>query len=209
MPLTIGKAPTPTTKLVDEVFHSYSISGTGLIFAQGLSPFSMVCEGHVEMDKIRKVVKQAELAEAGSHLSLADASTLTATDVRFATNPQVAAEKLYGWSIYLDLFHGVVDPVAVNSRNHVIAVEPALQLLYSHNANSPARGMDLVNRALYETQQEHFSYIHALNSMPPGAARPSAPTHQHIRDMVLTFRAGRLSTMPLTWCSLMDAPKDP
>ena len=99
---------------------------------------------------------QAELAEAGSHLSLADAFMLTATDVHFVTNPQVADKKLYGWSIYLDLFHGAVDPVAVNSRNHVITVGPALQLLHSHNANSPACGMDLVNRALCKTQQECF-----------------------------------------------------
>ena len=88
----------------------------------------MVCKGHVEMDKIQKTFKQAELAEAGSHLSLADASTLTATDVRFTTNLQVAAKKLCGWSICLDLFHSVVDHVAVNSCKHVTAVGPALHL---------------------------------------------------------------------------------
>ena len=142
VPLTIGSTPTPTTKLVDKVFRSYSISGTGLIFAHGLSPFSVVCKGHMEMDKIQKTVKQAELAEASSHLSLADASTLTATNVCFVTNPQVAAKKLYGWSIYLDLFHGVVDPVAVSSLSRVIAVGLALQLLYAHNApiSAAARG---------------------------------------------------------------------
>ena len=45
--------------------------------------------------------------------------------------------------------------------------------------------------------------------MLPGAARPAAPTFQHIREMVLTFRADRLSTMPATWYSLINAPEDP
>ena len=69
--------------------------------------------------------------------------------------------------------------------------------------------MDLVNRALYETQQEYISYIHTLNTMLPGAARPTIPTYQHIQEMVLTFCVDRLSTLPATWCSLMDAPEDP
>ena len=116
-----------------------------------------------------------------------------------ARKPLIASLKICGWSIHLDLFHGVVNPVAANSHNHVIAVRPAPQLLYLHNANSPTCGMDLVNRALCKTQQEHFSYIHALNAMLPAAARPAAPTYQHIQDMVLMFRANWLSTLPATW----------
>ena len=64
VPLNSGCAPMATTKLVDEVFHSFRPGGTGLTFGVGLSPFSIVCEGHAEMNQITKMIKQAELTEA-------------------------------------------------------------------------------------------------------------------------------------------------
>ena len=38
VPLTCASAPTVTSKLVDEVWQSFVVSGTGPVFAQGLSP---------------------------------------------------------------------------------------------------------------------------------------------------------------------------
>ena len=39
-------------------------------------------------------------------MSLADATALTSDDVRFLTQPYVAVEKLYAWSVIVDVFHG-------------------------------------------------------------------------------------------------------
>ena len=46
----------------------------------------------------------------------AEASTLTTTDTGFVTTPQIAAEKLCGWSMLLHLFHEVADDVALTER---------------------------------------------------------------------------------------------
>ena len=59
VPLTAANAPLATTKLVDDVFRNFVPAGTGLVFAQGLSPFAIVCEGHAETDSVRKALKQA------------------------------------------------------------------------------------------------------------------------------------------------------
>ena len=115
VPLTLASAPLATTKLVDEVFRNYAPGGTGLVFAQGLSPFSVVCEGHAERELVVKKIRQATMAEQGSTLSLSDAESLTSTDVRFAAEPQVAAEKLCRWAALLEVFHGAAHAVAINA----------------------------------------------------------------------------------------------
>ena len=203
VPLSAANAPLPTTKLVDEVFRSFLPSGTGLNFAQGLSPFSVVCDGHAEQDVVRKLVKQAELAESGSHLSLADAHTLTATDVRFATEPQVAAEKLYGWSILVDLFHGGTHDIANSVRTFVIFVGPILHQIFARCADTPAKGMDLVNRVLFEAQQDYFAYC---TERANGGA-PAVPTFASIQSKVTTYRADSLSPLPSSWYALINAPE--
>ena len=96
VPLTAATRPLPTTKLVEDVFRSFQPSGTGITFGQGLTPFAIVCEGHAEMAKVQSEIKHAEMAQQGTSLTLADAARLTASDVRFPTDPQTAAEKLYG-----------------------------------------------------------------------------------------------------------------
>ena len=86
-----GSLPLVTTKVADEVFRSFQPMATGLTFAQGLTPFAMVCEGHAEAAKVQEMAKKADMAERGSGLGLADAERLVATDVRFPTTPQTAA----------------------------------------------------------------------------------------------------------------------
>ena len=66
------------------------------------------------------------MAAQGKSLSLADAEKLTATDVRFPTSPQTAAEKLHGWSVVIDIFHGVNQPIANSIRKVVIEIAPSL-----------------------------------------------------------------------------------
>jgi hypothetical protein len=78
-------------------------------------------------------------------------------DVRFPTTPQTAIEKLYAWSIFIDIFHGNGHPVATNVRNFVKAVGPGLHVIYSQAA-VPATGMDRVNCVLYEAQQDNFRW---------------------------------------------------
>jgi hypothetical protein len=131
VPLTAGCLPLATTKMTDQVFRSFKPACTGVTFGEGLSPFACVCEGHAKSQTVQLVIKKAEVAEWSASLSLTDAEQLTSTDVRFPTLPQMAIEKLYAWSVYIDIFHGNTHPVAVNVRNFVMAVGPGLHVIYS------------------------------------------------------------------------------
>ena len=202
--MTLSNAPLATTKMVDDVFRSLNPSSTGLTFGAGLTPFAMVCEGHQEMAAVSKLIKQAELAEAGTSMSLADADRLTSSDVRFPTNAQTAAEKLWAWSIMVDIFHGVSHEIAMSVRRFVIAVGPALHRIAEQSAENPAIGMDLVCRVLYEAQQDYFVYLAALAPSPVGVV---CPTFNHIENKVLTYRAGSLAPLPASWYAMLDAPK--
>ena len=205
VPLNSGCAPMATTKLVDEVFRSFRPGSTGLTFGVGLSPFSIVCEGHAEMNQVTKMIKQAELTEAGTSVSLADAERIVATDVRFPTTARVAEEKLYGWSVVMDVFHGAAHDVCRSTRAFVIEVGPLLHRLCDQVADSPGVGMDLVCRVLYEAQQEYFEYVNGL----AGGRAVTVPTYSNILGRVRTFRAASLCPLPASWYALVDAPSDP
>ncbi len=178
-------------------------------FASHLSPFAIICKGHAEHTAVQKVVKQAELAEAGSTMSLADASHLITTDIRFPGAPQIAAKKLYGWSLAVDVFHGWTRPVAHRVRHFVIAVGPALHRVHDQHLDNPSMGMDLVCRVMFEAQQEYFMWVNAVATAPPGivaAAAVPLPNFHRISSAVLTYRADSLSPLPGSWYSMMGAP---
>ena len=74
---------------------------------------------------VRAAVDKARIAEAGTSLSLADATTITTTDVRFPGGPQTSAEKMWAWSYGIDLYHGVNHDISVSVRSYVREVGPA------------------------------------------------------------------------------------
>jgi hypothetical protein len=65
--------------------------------------------------------------------------------------------------------------------------------------------MDLVNRVLYEIQQEYF---HWANNA--GHGRPAVvPDFSAVKNKVLTYRAESLSALPAHWYGLLEAPQRP
>ena len=209
VPLTLATVPLVTTKLLTECFLTFSIAGPGIIFGQGLSPFAVACAGHKESEAITAKLRQAALASQGTSLSLSDAVKLTATDVRFPTTPQTAAEKLYGWSVVIDIFHGVNTPISNNIRRAVIEIAPSLHTLFNHHGgiDDPRTGMDVVNRVLYEMQQDYFGWASETSRLAQGAALPTVPDFKRISSMVASFRADSLSSLPSSWYTLLDPPK--
>ena len=207
VPLALSNVPLVTTKILEEVFRGFTVSGSGLTFAAGLTPFAIVCSGHAEGAAIQSKLRQAAMAESGTSLTLEDAAKLTATDVRFPTTPQVAAEKLFGWSIYIDIFHGHATDIATNIRDMVTEVAPSLHTIHTHygGTDSTRSSMDVVNRVLYDIQQDYFKWATAV-----GHGRVVvAPTFTRVRDLVSTFRAESLSPLPAFWYTLMDPPPRP
>jgi hypothetical protein len=62
---------------------------------------------------------------------MADANALTTCDVCYPSTPQQAAEKLYGWSILIDVFHGDKTAIANNVREAVLQLAPRMHAVHS------------------------------------------------------------------------------
>ena len=150
------------------------------------------------------MAKQAELAESGSSVSLADASRLISTEVLYPTTPQVAAEKLYAWSTFVDIFHGIDHEISEAVRAFVLEVGPSLHHIFNLSG-TPAVGMDSVNRVLYEAQQDYFMYINALIA----GKTPRCPDFVHITNAVGSSRVTTLSAVPAAWYSYLPAAQRP
>jgi hypothetical protein len=200
VPLAPGCYPLATTKLVEELFRSFRVASYNAAFGEGLTPFAIPCQGHAEAKAVTEMSKKAQLAEGSLSISLSDASTLTATDVRYPTTAQIATEKLYAWSIVVDLFHGVNHPVSVSIRNFVLTVGPSLHSVYNMES-TPAEGMDRVIRVLYEAQQDYARWATLVSREADPARRPPVPEFARIIEAVLSLRAESLSHPPASWKS--------
>ena len=64
--------------------------------------------------------------ESGTSTTLSDARALVSNDIRFPEDAAMAAEKLAGWSILIDIFHGETTDIAVNIRSALREINPAL-----------------------------------------------------------------------------------
>lgn len=204
IPLDEATAPLATPKLVDDVFRNYTPGGDGVAFGRGLSPFAIVLPGHEGIADIQKAIQQAQMLESGTSLSLADAQVLLSDDVRFPTQAYIAIEKLYGWSLVVDVFHGVTHPVSVSIREAVVAIGPQLQRLSSFMGDTPAAGMELIHRVMFDMQQDYFSYLATVAA----GGTVAAPTFAKVIDLVKTFRANCLSPLPANWY-LLQRPGAP
>jgi hypothetical protein len=198
LPISTINAPLPTPALVDHVFRSYTPSTNGLTLGSGLTPFAIVCDGHSDMAEIKALIKKAELVEGGTSMSLNDASTLTSNDTALPTEVFVAIEKLCGWSVVVDVFHGAPTLIATYIRNAVAAVIPHLNRLVYQTAETQVIGMELVNRVLFEFQQDYYSYLNELgSSTTPNTV--TVPQFRRIVDAVSSHRAASLCTLPASW----------
>ena len=171
-------------------------------------PFAIVCAGHSDFQELAKLVRQAELAETGASLSLSDASRLITTDVRFPSNAQVAAEKCYGWSICIDLFHGSNHAIATCIRNFVIKAGPSFHRIAAQYLDNPKLGMDLICRVMFDAQQEYFTWANAVATVDDVAAARAVrlPNFDPLTNKLDTYRVESLSTLPAQWVTLFGAP---
>ncbi len=65
------------------------------------------------------------------------------------------AVKLYGWSILLDLFHGVLHPVATSAANFVMEMGPRFHTIAESYVGNERAGMDIICRILFDVQQDY------------------------------------------------------
>ena len=177
--------------------------GDGLTFTKGLSPFAAVCEGHDGIAQVHSLVQRAQLMETGASVSLADATALTSDDVRFPTQPYVAVEKLYVWSVIMDVFHGDRHPVAFAISEAMRLIGPLLQRMAGHMGDTPGAGMELICRVMYDMQQDYYQYLSNMAAAVPGAP----PTFAAVIKLMQTYRAESLTPLPAHWYQIIDCPR--
>jgi hypothetical protein len=201
--MTEGSAPRATTALVNEVFRSYKPVNSGTELGKGLSPFGMTMEGHEGFTQLSQAVRQAAAVEGGASVSLADADTLLASDSHFPSDVWMMVEKVNGWSVVIDVFHGVNHPIAVSVRNAVQVLGPQLQRLASSMGDDPQSGLELVCRVVYDMQQDYYLYMRHVSR---GEAC-DVPTFSKLIDMVSSNRATSLTDLPKLWYAKPGCPK--
>ena len=204
LPLAAERGPMATPKLIDEVFRSVRPSNSGVAFGVGLTPFAIVGEGHAEAHEVIKKIQAAAYTEQGGATSYADAQELVTSDVRFPCDYYVAGEKMCGWSLIVDLFHGAAHPVATSVRNLVSAIVPLFHQVAVGNSEPSTTGMDLISRIMYDVQQDYFTYVTQLGN---GGA-PVVPGFNNVVGLVKTHRVSQLATLPSHWYTMINAPRD-
>ena len=110
------------------MFRDFTPASAGLVFASGLTPFAIVCKGHAEAFENMQLMKKTKLLKAGSSMSLQDAELIASADVKLPSTAHFAGKKLCGWSVVIDVFHGVAHGMAncPQLRDHRVphAVQP-------------------------------------------------------------------------------------
>ena len=162
-----------------------------------------MCQGHNETKEIERLTRDASLVESGTSTTLSDARALVSNDVRFPEDAAMAAEKLAGWSIVIDIFHGEMTDIAVNVPSAVREINPALSRTFREYSTDPHQGMDIICHIMFDMQQSYFDY---LNKLTAGIAAPRVPDFQDLISSVSTFRASSLTSLPMPWYLLMGAP---
>ena len=140
-------------------------------------------------------------------MSLEDAERLTTSNVKFPANAYFAREKLYGWSVAVDVFHGHLTPIAQEVRTLVTNIVPYLHQLQYQMGDNPRQGLDYICRVLCECQQEYFRCVGLVAQQ--GTAGVPLPAFAAIEDKVKTFRASSPSVLPAPWHQMMGAPPHP
>ena len=113
------------------------------------------------------------------------------------------SEKLAGWSIFLDLFHGNTHEIAMAVQRADNEITPGLHQTYREYSGQSHQGtMDVICRIMFDMQQQYFLYMQTLTRS--GAA--TAPTFTALIDLVNTFRATNLCTLPFPLVSHHGSP---
>jgi hypothetical protein len=136
LPLTSANAPLATPALLDQVWRNIKPMNNGLTLGRGLTPFAVVCEGHANAKKLKRDVKKNEMVSVGGTISLSDADALTTNDIFMPTELYIVQEKMMGWSVMVNCFHGHATKIAINIRAAVRALLPYINpLVYQVSAS--------------------------------------------------------------------------
>jgi hypothetical protein len=121
-----------TTPYLLNLFRTHDLIGNGFELGEGLNPFSVICMGHPNTKDVLEVAERQASVEAGSSVSLADATQFKSKDGRFPKSYIQATDKLWGFALLCRIYLGETHPLCVALLDSVSLVAPMLQQLESH-----------------------------------------------------------------------------
>ena len=204
LPVTPSTAPVATTSLVTSVFRDRQVAGNGQRFGLGITPFAVFMQGDEEAYLLAQKSKTAALVEAGGAIDLADATELRTSSAKFPRDVASCREKLDGWSILVDVFHGHNSPIATRVRDFVRISGPLMHRVTAcQEGNDSAAQTLLACRLLYEAQQDYYTWLHeqAASDVPV-----DPPDFRHIKGNLTSYRLDKLSSLPKSWSLHYEDP---
>ena len=132
-----------------------------------------------------------------------DAESLISTSPLMPTKAYEICDKLSGFSVAVDVFHGINHPIATNVRNFVLAVCPMVHRCAEMMGDTPAKGIEFLIRCLYEVQQDYSYYV---NQLAAGNQAVAVPDFTKITRAIETQRDGDISSLPANYQLLIKAP---
>jgi hypothetical protein len=123
--LVPNSVPLVTNQFMDQVFKHLVFGGGGQQMGHGLVPFAIVCEGHIERKAARQASATTAQSESGiGDFSLANSMSTMTTNAHLPPSPQIAQEKLLGWSIAINIILGPTHVSTLATRECVQCAHP-------------------------------------------------------------------------------------
>jgi hypothetical protein len=188
--------------MLEQVFRLFKVANLACKFGDCLSPFAIVIHGHPEETAAANRAHKAMMVESGNSISASDAAMLVSNDSKMPTTVRQMEEKLYGWSIMVDVFHGPTHRIARNVRNAVRQLGPELHGLMI-DAGSEEIGLDRCIRVAFDLQQDYFMWCNAVSRENNSNDRTPAPDFAQTIAWVKSRRPTALSALPDSWAALL------
>ena len=211
LPIAEGNCAIVTKHTVD-IFRSHRVYSDGVQLGEGLTPFAIVCQGHPNAQAARQALEDAGRVERGASLTLADARAIAVSDARLPTMLHHLVEKVYGYSLVLDLYLGATHGLASAIRINALNLGPALMALATYHG-APSTALRMGIRVVFQVQQHTFRWFRNRRATPHGTAVP-VPDYAGLVSDVGSFLLSGVPELPYGWNSLIlqennVAPQEP
>ena len=200
LPVTDGNRVKVTRHLVD-IFRRHNIYAEESVLGEGLSPFSMVCQGHPNAADSKRLLDDSALVERGASLTLQDARAMAGSDARIPQFLQHVTDKLYAhshcWNLYAGNRHILATAIAIAT----LALGPVIMNLANY-FGSPALALRMALRILFKFQQLTFRWVRRRRDTPRGTVVP-VPDYMDMVYDVQSFLFHGMPELPVAWNNLI------
>lgn len=195
--------PKATTHMVN-LFRTHNIMGIGLEFGEGMNPFSIACQGHVQSREVVELAeKQASMESGDTSITLADAALFQTKDARFPRDVNQAVDKLWGFSVLVDVYFGAGHPYALALAGALPALCPLIVNINTIHAGDPAYVLTIAIRIMLWIQQSLNLYLRGRRLAPPGTVVPLPDFDAMMDELRMQMYDSKLPKIPRTWTSIL------